>query len=563
MRRRSSVLMVFVAAVAMWVTAGCGRRAVDLMDRADALLDDRPDSAKVLLEQINPDRFLCPGRRARYTVLATTGRERTNMFPGPSVKNYDDTLLYNALDWYEKHPNRRPRDYMRALYYYGYRLFELKDSFSAIYYLTQAQQLAENLNDAFYSGMAYREIGAAYILSFNYPAAIENERKALEAFNSAGRPLHAASAKEEMARAYYYSGDYMQAQALCEQVCEVYQDSVLRAENLVILAVSMLRLSPDNADRSIQLINESVSLGKPLWMDALGVLAEAYAIKGLYKKTDDALRKLEQLANTEVRKNNLRFYQSRVALAKGDYRTAYEKEEAFLMGMQQLNLHGQAESIMAVQRNYYKGLHDAEITRARTRKWKIGGLVALFIMVIGLLFSMYNQQRRRRIEDQKTYIRRMEEASSLAQNLKRQIDKFHLIGNKWDKILKTIETVISLSCEEYGADAQKSARKLRDDFRSGKYNQDLMALADAVSQNAVTNLKKEVKQKKGVLEEEDYLLYALWIDGLTNTAMSHLFKSKRGNDLQVNALYVRKNRLKSKLEDLLGKEAEKYLSILP
>ena len=555
--------MVFVAAVAMWVTAGCGRRAVDLMDRADALLDDRPDSAKVLLEQINPDRFLCPGRRARYTVLATTGRERTNMFPGPSVKNYDDTLLYNALDWYEKHPNRRPRDYMRALYYYGYRLFELKDSFSAIYYLTQAQQLAENLNDAFYSGMAYREIGAAYILSFNYPAAIENERKALEAFNSAGRPLHAASAKEEMARAYYYSGDYMQAQALCEQVCEVYQDSILRAENLVILAVSMLRLSPDNADRSIQLINESVSLGKPLWMDALGVLAEAYAIKGLYKKTDDALKKLEQLANTEVRKNNLRFYQSRVALAKGDYRTAYEKEEAFLMGMQQLNLHGQAESIMAVQRNYYKGLHDAEITQSRTRKWKIGGQVALFIMVIGLLFSMYNRQRRRRIEDQKIYFREMEEASSLAQNLKRQLEKFHLIGNKWDKILKTIETVISLSCEEYGADAQKSARKLRDDFRSGKYNQDLMALADAISQNAVTNLKKEVRQKKGTLEEEDYLLYALWIDGLTNTAMSHLFKSKRGNDLQVNALYVRKNRLKSKLEDLLGKEAEKYLSILP
>ena len=130
------VLMTGIVAVAM---SGCNRQAMAVMDLADALLDDRPDSAKVLLAQINPDRFLCPGRRARYTVLATTARERTNMFPGPSVKNYDDTLLYNALDWYEKHPNRRPRDYMRALYYYGYRLFELKDSFSAIYYLTQAQ----------------------------------------------------------------------------------------------------------------------------------------------------------------------------------------------------------------------------------------------------------------------------------------------------------------------------------------------------------------------------------------------------------------------------------------
>ena len=31
--------MICVAAVTMWVTAGCGRRAVDLMDRADTLLD--------------------------------------------------------------------------------------------------------------------------------------------------------------------------------------------------------------------------------------------------------------------------------------------------------------------------------------------------------------------------------------------------------------------------------------------------------------------------------------------------------------------------------------------
>ena len=239
--------------------------------------------------------------------------------------------------------------------------------------------------------MAYREIGAAYILSFNYPAAIENERKALDAFNSAGRPLHAASAKEEMARTYYYSGDYMQAQALCEQVCEVYQDSVLRAENLVILAVSMLRLSPDNADRSIQLINESVSLGKPLWMDALGVLAEAYAIKGLYKKTDDALRKLEQLANTEVRKNNLRFYQSRVALAKGDYRTAYENEH--------LNFKGQSESILNVQRDYFRIL--AKETRSKLYTFRRNSLLVL-LAFLGVLFYAVYQIRKLIIERKKT-----------------------------------------------------------------------------------------------------------------------------------------------------------------
>ncbi len=562
MRRCSSVLMVFVAAVTMWVTAGCGRRAVDLMDRADALLDDRPDSAKVLLEQINSDRFLCPGRRARYTVLATTARERTTMDPKVSEEERRDTLLRAALEWYELHPNRRPKDYMRALYYYGNLRLRLKDYSTAIYYLTRAQELAEKLDNPFYSGLAFREIGSAYLLSFNYAEAIKNEEKASELLYKADRPLHAADALMTMARAYYSVGDFVQAKILYEQIFDVYQDPVFRGQVMTQLAQALILLSPDYADQAIQLINESVSLGNSLWMNGWSVLAEAYTIKGQYDDADRALKEQENLANTELRRNNIYLTQSRVARAKGDYRTAYEKEEAFRLGMQRLNYQGQGESIMAVQRNYYKKLHDAEISRAKTRKLKNGGLITLFLLAIGLLFSMYNRQRKRRIEDQIVFVKEMEEASSLAYNLKRQIENSHLIGHKWEKIMKTIETVISLSCEEYGADAQKSARKLRDDFRSGKYNQDLMALADAISQNAVTNLKKEVKQKKGVLEEEDYLLYALWIDGLTNTAMSHLFKSKRGNDLQVNALYVRKKRLKSKLEDILGEEADKFISIL-
>ena len=534
MRRCSSVLMVFVAAVAMWVTAGCGLRAIDLMDRADALLDDRPDSAKVLLAQINPDRFLCPGRRARYTVLATTGRERTSRVSGSSEKNHHDTLLYNALDWFEKHPDRRPRDYMRALYYYGYRLFELKDSFSAIYYLTQAQQLAENLNEAFYSGMAYREIGAAYILSFNYPAAIENELKALEAFNSAGRPLHAASAKEEMARAYYYSGDYMQAQALCEQVCEVYQDSVLRAENLVILADSILRLSPDNADRSIQLINESVSLGKPLWMDALGVLAEAYAIKGLYKKTDDALRKLEQLANTEVRKNNLRFYQSRVALAKGDYRTAYELEQVFQRGNEHLNFKGQSESILNVQRDYFRIL--AKETRSKLYAFRRNSLLVL-LAIFGVLFYAVYQIRKLIIERKK-----------LKDAYQTSLSQASISNDTRRNLVLSFSRVLSSMHDGHSAYVNKQAYEFISDFSKGIYNSQLEILANAANQDAVKRLR-DACQNKPDWTEEDFQLYALFLTGMTDSAISVIFRNKQGHTVSVNAIYTRKNRLKKKLEE--------------
>jgi hypothetical protein len=49
------VLMTGIVAVAM---SGCNRQAMAVMDLADTLLDERPDSAKVLLAQINPDRFI-------------------------------------------------------------------------------------------------------------------------------------------------------------------------------------------------------------------------------------------------------------------------------------------------------------------------------------------------------------------------------------------------------------------------------------------------------------------------------------------------------------------------
>ena len=414
-------------------------------------------------------------------------------------------MLYNALDWFEKHPDRRPRDYMRALYYYGYRLFELKDSFSAIYYLTQAQQLAENLNEAFYSGMAYREIGAAYILSFNYPAAIENELKALEAFNSAGRPLHAASAKEEMARAYYYSGDYMQAQALCEQV-----------------------------DRSIQLINESVSLGKPLWMDALGVLAEAYAIKGLYKKTDDALRKLEQLANTEVRKNNIRFYQSRVALAKGDYRTAYELEQVFQRGNEHLNFKGQSESILNVQRDYFRIL--AKETRSKLYAFRRNSLLVLLAIFGDLFYAVY-QIRKLIIERKK-----------LKDAYQTSLSQASISNDTRRNLVLSFSRVLSSMHDGHSAYVNKQAYEFISDFSKGIYNSQLEILANAANQDAVKRLR-DACQNKPDWTEEDFQLYALFLTGMTDSAISVIFRNKQGHTVSVNAIYTRKNRLKKKLEE--------------
>ena len=534
MRRRSSVLMVFVAAVAMWVTAGCGRRAVDLMDRADALLDDRPDSAKVLLAQINPDRFLCPGRRARYTVLATTARERTTMDPKVSEEERRDTLLRVALEWYELHPNRRPKDYMRALYYYGYRQHRLKDYSTAIYYLTRAQEWAEKLDNPFYSGMAFREIGSAYLVSFNYPEAIENEKKAIAAFEKAGKPLHAADAKESMARAYYSSGDFTQAQKLYEQVLEVYQDSVFRSHTLVSLAETLIIQSPDNADRAIQLIEESVSLGNALWMDGWGVLAEAYAVKGQFAKADSALKELERLATSDVRKNNVRYARSRVARAKGDFRTAYDNEEAFRLGSKRLSITGKGESITTVQREYFRMLAKYSQDKLYTQRRNV--LLGIMAILVIVAFSVYYLRKR---------IIRYKNQNS---QYERALDKEKLSGDTRRSLVLTFSKIISAFNDGRSAVANQKARELFAEFQKGTYTPQLEMLANAANKDAVKRLREACKDKPD-WEEEDFQLYALLLTGMTDTAVSAIFRNKKGRELSVSAIYTRKCRLKKKLQE--------------
>ena len=530
------VLMTGIVAVAM---SGCNRQAMAVMDRADALLDDRPDSAKVLLEQINPDRFLCPGRRARYTVLATTARERTTMDPKVSEEERRDTLLRAALEWYELHPNRRPKDYMRALYYYGYRQHRLKDYSTAIYYLTQAQQWAEKLDNPFYSGMAFREIGSAYLLSFNYAEAIENEKKAIAAFEKAGKPLHAADAKKAMARAYYSSGDFTQAQILYEQVLEVFQDSVFRSHTLVSLAETLIIQSPDNADRAIQLIEESVSLGNALWMDGWGVLAEAYAVKGQFSKADSALKEVERLATSDVRKNNVRYARSRVARAKGDFRTAYDNEEAFRLGGKRLSITGKRESITAVQREYFRMLAKYSQDKLYTQRRNVLlGIMALLVTII--IAGYYIRKSITRYKNQNTQY-------ELA------LDKEKLSGDTRRNLVLTFSKIISAFNDGRSAVANQKARELFAEFQKGTYTPQLEMLANAANKDAVKRLREACKDKTG-WEEEDFQLYALFLTGMTNAAVSAIFRNKKGLELHTNAVYTRKCRLKKKLQEAFPDE---------
>ena len=274
-------------------------------------------------------------------------------------------------------------------------------------------------------------------------------------------------------------------------------------------------------------------------MDGWGVLAEAYAVKGQFAKADSALKELERLATSDVRKNNVRYARSRVARAKGDFRTAYDNEEAFRLGSKRLSITGKRESITAVQREYFRMLAKYSQDKLNTQRRKVLlGIMALLVTII--IAGYYIRKSIIRYKNQNTQY-------ELA------LDKEKLSGDTRRSLVLTFSKIISAFNDGRSAVANQKARELFAEFQKGTYTPQLEMLANAANKDAVKRLREACKDKTG-WEEEDFQLYALFLTGMTNAAVSAIFRNKKGLELHTNAVYTRKCRLKKKLQEAFPDE---------
>lgn len=148
--RYLSVTLVLVTMVA------CGDRknkeADRILDSADALMTEHPDSALSLIEKIDTV-GLDVEHFARYALLLTKAQDKNYIDPA------DDRLILKAVDFYQGKNNSEET---QALYYYGNFLLTNDSIQKALVYLHLANDLAKELKDPFYEGMSASALSSCY-----------------------------------------------------------------------------------------------------------------------------------------------------------------------------------------------------------------------------------------------------------------------------------------------------------------------------------------------------------------------------------------------------------------
>lgn len=117
MKHTSHILMLMLLSLACCITSCSNHRQQEALNRAESLMEAHPDSALLLLKEIDKSELGSKGEQARYALLMSMALD----------KNYIDTTTFDvlqpAIDYYLESGN--PTEKLRTYYYQG-RIFQNK-----------------------------------------------------------------------------------------------------------------------------------------------------------------------------------------------------------------------------------------------------------------------------------------------------------------------------------------------------------------------------------------------------------------------------------------------------
>lgn len=164
--------ILFLLLSSLLTVSACKHASIAILDKAEQLADNYPDSALTLLKSVCPDSLTDEADRARYGLLLAEASH------GAGIMLINDSLISLSQHYYERQTNDKNR-YTRALLHHGIALYYLQQTEDAVTLLKQAEAKADNSDDYNLRFLIYSVLGDVNDNIDNYATAIAYYRQAL------------------------------------------------------------------------------------------------------------------------------------------------------------------------------------------------------------------------------------------------------------------------------------------------------------------------------------------------------------------------------------------------
>lgn len=509
-------------------------------------IQERPDSALSVLEEIDTLRLGSRGIRAAYGLLYAMALDKNDRDDGSFLSGAQAVWKYYR---YHGAPEKKEL----SAYYYADQLKDAGDDLAAVPRFMETYQLAMRRGDDFYAGMACRELAEIFYATHDYPDQVKYSELACHFFRKAGKDLHAAFALYEAQCGRYNLQDYAGSLRTADTVISMARslcDTNLLTQSLSSSVLAFSLRTPPSLDSAMLRLKEIRALRG-------SYTPEEYADLALISTKMDRNSPVSQLLDSAYRSvssrrqfNYVFASDYEVTKLKGDSLRAYRMMDQILDSLFRQVRETIKQSAVRTMASYTElqlAQEQQRIRRSRTVAWFAGVavIVALFFLI---------RRVRRFLSERKQWEQEKSDYHLLIDELNRASKT--QIGAAFKVGARSFERL----CDAYYTSSGKNNRMLisaflqsiADFYEDPSFHAEFEAYVDASRQSILSHLRAEIPD----LSESDFSLFVLSASGLSTPSICSILHVDRP------VFYTRLSRLRRKIKESSSIHHNDFLSIL-
>ena len=439
---KKNIVFLLILIPIIWISCdGMGHQTIDFR-KVENLMPQHPDSALMLLEQIENKENLSRKDKAHYSLLLTEAEDKTY------VTHTTDSLISIAADYYEKTDDLGRK--AKAWYYKGRINQDLGHPLKAQEYYLKALRDEEKIEDHALLGRIHNHIGMLYAYQKVYEKALPFQKKAVENFHLINDSTGQVFALRDLGRTFLMLG-LQDSSIICNQkAIALMRKRIIPSVYTELAGLYIDRQRMEEAHGLLRTSLQNVAKPQAKYPVYL-VLGELYKKSG---QIDSVRFYLQACINSaplpETRAGGL-FHLKEIALEKGQWEQAALLSKQYELLKDSIEQGKNAESIRNVQAFYSYNEIEQDLWEARLYASKQKSFYSLlitaclFLLTVALLrFIHYRRERKsllQRLKANEEQIQRNE------QTLKNISDVKDSLQNEI-QIYKTTERQLSKEKDE-------------------------------------------------------------------------------------------------------------------
>jgi len=439
---KKNIVFLLILIPIIWISCdGMGHQTIDFR-KIENLMPQHPDSALMLLEQIENKENLSRKDKAHYYLLLTEAEDKTY------VTHTTDSLISIAADYYEKTDDLGRK--AKAWYYKGRINQDLGHPLKAQEYYLKALRDEEKIEDHALLGRIHNHIGMLYAYQKVYEKALPFQKKAVENFHLLSDSTGQVFALRDLGRTFLMLGHQDSAIICNQKAIALMRKRIIPSVYTELAGFYIDRQRLEEAHGLLRTSLQNVAKPQAKYPVYL-VLGELYKKSG---QIDSACFYLQACINSaplpETRAGGL-FHLKEIALEKGQWEQAALLSKQYELLKDSIEQGKNAESIRNVQAFYSYNEIEQDLWEARLYASKQKSFYSLlitaclFLLTVALLrFIHYRRERKnllQRLKANEEQIQRNE------QTLKNISDVKDSLQNEI-QIYKTTERQLSKEKDE-------------------------------------------------------------------------------------------------------------------